>query len=261
MRTFRTLLFALLLALGGCYDNATSGSVGNDVGEANCSIAQLRTLCEDGCYLITSDLICVGRVTTSDKEGNFYRSLFVEDATGGVEVLLGIYNSHSLYPEGTEVALHLDGTAVMKEGEVVQVGLAPESYDLSLREFESQALIDRHIARGTSVEKVAPRVYLLSDLDATLCGQLIEIQNLTHTASLDTECTTLEGYHAFTDESGNTLYTSVSSYADFADSTIPEGRVLLRGVLLHEAVGLGIGRQYVIKPRYEDDIATLPDSY
>ena len=58
----------------------------------NCDISQLYQLCQGGCHTISSDIVCVGRVTSSDSEGNFYRSMFVEDSTAAVEILLGTYN-------------------------------------------------------------------------------------------------------------------------------------------------------------------------
>ena len=71
---------------GGCYDDNSTPASTEFNNSHTCSIAQLQKFCENGCYNITSDIICVGRVTSSDREGNFYRSIVIEDDSGGLEI-------------------------------------------------------------------------------------------------------------------------------------------------------------------------------
>ncbi|MBR2049643.1 MAG: hypothetical protein IJ957_02935, partial [Rikenellaceae bacterium] len=39
---------------------------------------------------IREDMIITGRVTSSDEGGNFYRTLTIEDATGALELMVGM---------------------------------------------------------------------------------------------------------------------------------------------------------------------------
>ena len=137
MRNFKPLLLLLLLLFGSCYDRHSEPQAEPLPMVANVQIEQLRQLCANGCYNVVSDIICVGRVTSSDREGNFYRSMFIEDETGAIEIKLGTYNIEAQYPIGLMVAVDLNGCAIMLNNDILQVGLPPQSFDTAPREFEA----------------------------------------------------------------------------------------------------------------------------
>ena len=252
-------IMTLSLLLGGCYDNHDCGAEESFAGGETTSISRLYDIASaTSCHTITSDMVCVGRVTTSDREGNFYRTMFVEDATGGVEVLVGIYDIASQYPEGLEVALHLKDCAIMKRNGVVVAGLPPQSYDNSPREFESQVVIDSHIVRGNSVEPIVPMLTDVATLSVEKCGCSVRIENLRYVPSDTTiEEPRLVGYCRFEDSEGRAVFCYISEYADFANIVAPTTEVALQGILLYENVGGGNGQQFVLKPSCEDDIKVL----
>ena len=242
----------LLLATNSCYDNHKYSTTKEFAELANCDIAQLQQLCKDKCYIINSDLVCVGRVTSSDHEGNFYRSMVIEDGTGGVEILLGTYDIAAQYPIGVMVAIELNGTAIMVKNGVVQIGLPPHSFDSSPREFESQVIIDKHIKRSNSVENIAPLCCNLTTLDTSLCGRFVQVKSLQYSPIEDNE----SDYHRFTDSNANEIFLHISPYANFANLDFPDTDTTIQGILYYENVGLSIGKQYVIQPRFADDITT-----
>lgn len=254
MRIFLTLISLILCV--GCYDNNDDTSKSEFADVATCDIATLRQLCSGGYYPINADMVCVGRVTSSDVEGNFYRSLFVEDETGGVELKLGIYNISSQYPLGLQVALRLKGTAVALDAGVVQIGLPPYSYDTKLREFESQVVIDKHLCRSNSIASIEPLICNIASLDISLCGRFVRIENISCSPLVDEGEPMMTGYHRFVDGKGDAIFIYTSSYADFADMQIPTSEIDIQGILCYETVGMGIGKQFVIKPRFADDVAT-----
>ena len=256
----RIAIFALVVWCAcGCYDNHNdSNTPFSEV--ANFSIAELRELGAHGCYTIDSEKVSLGRITSSDSEGNFYRSLFLEDESGGAEILLGTYNTSSQYPIGLLVALHLNGMAVMVEDGVLRVGLPPQKHDSAPRDMEAQSVIDAHLVRSQSVEEPQPTICKIEDLHLAMCGRFVRIEGLEYSAPNSKEGDTLEGYRAFADSEGKLIYSSVSEYATFADMAIPTENISLQGILSYEAVGGGAGRQYTLKPRSKDDF-TLSHSH
>jgi hypothetical protein len=149
----------------------------------------------------------------------------------------------------------------MHENGVMQVGLPPQSFDSAPREMEAQEVIDKHIIRSNSVEPTTPLSCHINSLNHSLCGRFIRIDNRHHSPLPDREeCTTLSGYHRFTDIENNAIFSYISPYADFANKEIPTSGISLQGILYYETVGMGIGGQYVIKPRFEDDISISDDT-
>ena len=72
---------------------------------ANTSIKALKALhtTAQAYDIITSDLIISGVVVADDKSGNLYKQLFIEDSTGGLQVLLDAASLYGTYPVGRRI--------------------------------------------------------------------------------------------------------------------------------------------------------------
>lgn len=198
---------------------------------------------------------CVGYVTSTDRAGNFYHKLIIEDGTGALEILIGTHLTASQYPIGTLIELRLEGLATMLNNGVVEVGLAPQSFDNQPRPMEAKEIIDQHLIRCGKVENVEPLNCAITELEESLCGRLITISSLCHTPLEGyEEEATMVGYHRFTDSEGNAIFTHVSDYADYANGDIPTSESSITGILYHESVGMNIGRHFVIRTRTANDI-------
>lgn len=246
-------ILPLLLLFGGCSDRGGEGDGDASLPLSNTSLATLRTLAVGGCFRIDREIVCEGRVTTTTAEGNFYRTLFVEDESGGVEILLGLYDADATYPEGLYVVLQLYGTAVMVKNGVVQVGLPPTSYDDEPREMESQVVIDKHILRGDSVVPIEPKRCGIEELSESMCGTLVCVSGLRYAPIVEDEKSLLSGMCRFVDSEGAMLYSYVSEYANFATEPIPDGEVAICGILSYEYVGEVSQHYFVVTPRRLSD--------
>ena len=252
------IYIVILVTAVGCYDSHTTPLPKEHIHSENCNIEKLRQICGKGYHTISTEMICTGVVTSSDNEGNFYRSIVVEDLTGGIEVLLGTYNTAAQYPIGLEVDIVLNGTAIMVENGVLTVGLPPLGHDLRPREFGSQAVIDNHIIRSNSVKEIEPLSCDIPSLAPSLCGRFIRIDDLVHTPYEEFD----EGdYRRLTDGNSNEVFVYISSYAEFADIDISGSKLSVQGVLYYETINAEIGDQYTIKPRSKDDFSTTGTAF
>lgn len=132
---------------------------------------QLKTWC----WEVSEDLWIRGRVTTSDRSGNFYKSFYIQDdANGpGLEVKIGRTSLHNDYKVGQEVYISLDGLAVGEYGwatrnerysrggqGTIQLGLKdPQQIKYSTSYIEDQYIIDRHVFRCdvNDLQPIKPR--------------------------------------------------------------------------------------------------------
>lgn len=53
--------------------------------------------------VINDDIVIAGRVISSDKSGNFYKQIFIQDETGGIEIKLGKNSLYNEYKPGQMV--------------------------------------------------------------------------------------------------------------------------------------------------------------
>ena len=243
-----------LVAATACYNRFEAPSEESSLQAATTDIAALRSLATSKVERIDEPMVVSGRVTSSDEEGNFYLSFFIEDATGAAEILAGIYNLHSSYPRGVEVSVSLQGCAIMLDDGVLKIGLPDATNAYEPAELLSPALLGKHVGRGTAIVEPQPRCVTIESLCEAMCGMLIEVEALRYEPIGD-ETLTMAGYKRFVDGAGHEIYCSTSEYAEFADRTIPSGEVTLRGILLYENVGNHVGKKWVIKPIAWSDIA------
>ena len=234
MRAVPALLVFIMVVATGCYNRHSLPSESSFAEAPNCTMADIRLLAEQGCTTIQ----------------NFYRTLFIEDESGAVELLLGGYNMHSIYPLGLEVAVKLEGLAVALKDGVVQVGLPPESYDLTPREIGAQQLIAKHLVRGASLAPIEPFACDVESLDPSLCGRLVSLRNLLH-SPIDEETE----YFRYVDDNQQQICLYISQHSSLS---APDSLAALTGILSYCVIG---GEEaYVLTPRFEDDFKSSCNS-
>ena len=138
--------------------------------EANCKIADLVAMYPGpGKPLkIDEDIIIEGKVVSDDKPGNFYKSIFIQDETGGIEVKIGRNGLYNDYKLGQTIYVKCKGLTLgcygHKDGNyggngMVQIGYSPNATgDYETSYMESPLIIDMHVIKGPLGEPVKPMV-------------------------------------------------------------------------------------------------------
>lgn len=140
-----------------------------------------------------------GRIITTDQPGNFYKSLYIQDATGGMEIKLGRNGLYNDYHEGQMLYIRLEGLTLGEYGYktgnyggngMVQIGFDGTGTDYETAYLQVPFLIDTHILKGdiTDIEPVTPAVISASQLpgqNGTLAtcpyiGKLVTLKGLTY---------------------------------------------------------------------------------
>lgn len=108
----RGLLCGAVLSLfsAGCYDDAGTPATTIETPPATTTLAELHRLYAGRTVRIESDIFVRGRVVTSDRAGNFYRTLVLEEQGAAAELMAGIDGLHNVYPEGCELTVGLRGS-------------------------------------------------------------------------------------------------------------------------------------------------------
>lgn len=128
---------------------------------------------------ILKGAVIKGVVSTTDQPGNFYKSFYIQDETGGLEIKLGKNGLYNDYLPGQTVYVKLDGLTLgmygYKTGNyggmgMVQIGFADPSGEYETSYMEIAYLIDRHIFRGNPDElhPVQPKVISEAELPNAL---------------------------------------------------------------------------------------------
>ncbi len=150
-------------------------------------------------WTIDKNIVISGIVSTTDKPGNFYKSFYIQDETGGIEIKIGkngLYNDYlpgqRIYIDCRDLCLGMYGYKAGNYGGngMIQLGFTDPSGEYETSYLENSLLIDSHVFKGEVEMKggVEPVVLDLKDFPAAnatqntnhYIGKLVTIKNLTY---------------------------------------------------------------------------------
>lgn len=258
----RLLLAILCFVLVGCYNASDEPRIETNFPLKTTTIANLKKqIVGTHASLIEEDVVVVGRVISSDRDMNFYRSIVVDDGTAAVEVMMGITPLAAAYPEGLKVALRLEGCYIAYQRGIAVVGTLAEEYDAYVVDYlASPEAVDRVVVRSTNVEVQSPRAIAMSELTKSDCGRLVRVDGVHLVAStsvVEDEGDVMEdarwrGYSLFKNIAGDSIAVYTRDYARFANDAIPHGELSLSGIMEWTKYDGG-NECYLIKMRYAED--------
>ena len=220
---------------------------------ANTSIKSLKALhTVSGAYnVITTDLIISGTVVADDKSGNLYKQLFIEDSTGGLQILLDANSLYGTYPVGRKVFIKCNGLTISDYNGTMELGIKATVAGLPSLEGIPANLVNQYVVGGSLNNPVVPHVVTLAQLTTNMqdryLGTLIQLDNFAFT-NLNTTYSDTSAYKSTVNLdikncSNQTVIVRTSAYADFAGQKVAQGR----GTIYAIYTTFGSTRQLILR--------------
>lgn len=187
---------------------------------------------------VEHDLYIRGRIVSNDESGNVYKTIAIQDETGGVAIGVNATGVYSFLPMGQTVIMNLNGLDFGAYSNMPEIGTAYEndSYGMQLGRI-SQKKFEEHIRLvgmpdPTAVQPKVMTESALKNLIPTDYPLYVKLEGVTFADA--------GRPYAPTDGATEDRYVSVgnqqvdcrcSSYSNFAQDTIPTGRVNVTGLL------------------------------
>ncbi|MEE4176426.1 MAG: DUF5689 domain-containing protein [Bacteroides sp.] len=202
----------LLLAFAGCQKDDVDHPPLNEIDQDKIlTIQELRDLYTGQSVHFGEDYNVFGVITTDEGSGNFYRSHYIQDQTGAINIRLDSGVSLAM---GDSVRLSLKGTILSAYNNMLQVDSVIYGKNLITQE------------RGIVVE---PRIVTIPEiLSGGMQGQLIKLENVqfasgelnnTYANALDQ----LSENRDLEDCNGNRIIVRTSGFATFAGTQVAQG--------------------------------------
>ena len=187
-----------------------------------------------GAKIIEADIIVEGYVVSSDKSGNIYKSISIQDKpenpTAAIKISINQTNIYTKYNVGRKIYVKLKGLAVGYSFGSVQIGVATGDGLAGILGSE----LDKYIVRSCEVAEIIPKKVAIEYLNKSMLEMLIEIENVQFKSgdlgkaygnadNTETVNRALES----TDNSCNFLNEVIlrnSGYASFKNNLLPEGK-------------------------------------
>ena len=201
---------------------------------ANTSIKTLKALhTVAGAYnVITTDLIISGTVVADDKSGNLYKQLFIEDSTGGLQVLLDANSLYGTYPVGRKVFIKCNGLCITDYNGTMELGVKATVAGLPSNQGIPANLVNQYVVGGSLNNPVVPHVVTLAQLTTGMqdryLGSLIQLDGFAF-SNINTTYSDTSSYKSTVNLdikncSNQTVIVRTSAYADFAGQKVAQGR-------------------------------------
>lgn len=131
-----------------------------------------------GATVIKADVIIEGYVVSSDRSGNIYKSISIQDKpenpTSAIKISIDKTNLYTKYDVGRKIYIKLKGLAVGYSFGSIQIGQAVGTGLTRISAFE----VNNHIFRSCEVAEIIPKKVTISELNKDLLEMLIEIENV-----------------------------------------------------------------------------------
>lgn len=244
MKKLRNIALPLLasLALFACekdYDAPLLTEPEYTGPEANITIKDLRAqtaaATQDAPVVLTQEQVLKAVVTANDESGNIFKKIYLEDATGAIEMEVDQGSVYNYYPVGQTVYIDLKGLSISVYGDEQQLG-HPEGYlyRTPWKEFEKHVIRDGWANPENAKPLELDDISVINADPETYKFKLVTLKGVTFqnggTAIFAPEDSKGQE-EAITDAHGNTLVVRTSGYANFAANKLPKGKGNLTGIL------------------------------
>ena len=148
------------------------------------TIAEVKAMYETGPVTFTEDFYIKGQVSTSDREGNFYRGFYIQDETSGIEIKVGKTGMYNFYKPAQWVYILCKGLTLGDYEGAKQIGKEDITGEYESTYMDIQMLIDRHVLKGEIGEPVdtldlsGKSIYSGSKVIEEYVGKLVKIDGL-----------------------------------------------------------------------------------
>jgi len=194
------------------------------------TIAQLKAMLDGDLKEITDSVIVKVTVSANDKSGNIYKTLYVQDASGAIELKLDATNLFNDYPVGTNLFISAKGMYLGDYHGVVQLG---GEYNGAVGRLDG-ALIKYHLFKAGDEGEVSVKEVKIADITDADIDQIVKLSNVQF-ASDDAGKTysdaSASANRTLMDTLGNVIIVRSSNYADFAQNVTPNGMGEITAVL------------------------------
>jgi hypothetical protein len=252
------MMVATAITFSACkksYDNPPAAA--DPALVANTSIKALKAMHTGaGVYdVITTDIIISGTVVADDKSGNLYKQLYIQDATGGLQILLDANSLYGTYPVGRKIFIKCNGLCISDYNKTMELGVKAIVAGAPSLEGIPANLISKYIVGGSLNNPVVPKVVTWADLGGTgttnmqdpLIGTLIQLDDYRFAITTGTYSDT-SVYKSTVNRDINscgsqTLIVRTSAYSNFAGVPVAQGR----GSILAMYTVFGNTRQLILR--------------
>lgn len=239
---FVTLILTLSFTFNSCVKDEfdtppTETTDPNITADQIISLGEVLAKWETGKYVkIDLDKYVKGIVVSDDGDGNFYKSLVVEDESSdyGINLIVDEVEMHNVYPVGRRVYIHLRDLWISDYNGLPQIGYGPvvDNGQTEMSRIPS-SLMRKIIIPGKAGNVVTPFEANINELGELRLNTLIKLNDVEFSNLGDTYASvggTSTANRTIVNCNGDEIILRTSDFASFAGETVAQGKGSIIGV-------------------------------
>ena len=227
----------IIFLSASCFKQAANAADIIGFNDSIISIKNFRKLHTMGmAELIAHPISIQGTVVANDEHDNIYKSICIQDNTGGIMVQLDGLSLYQTFPIGTVVKINTQNLFITDYRRMLQIVASVDSSNGSLLTAGIPSpLIPKFIKIVDDNAPITPITVNFKNLGDSLQGRLIQINGVEFSA-LDTAQTFADKKNKIGVSrslkfcTGGTIYLRTSGYADFAGVKTQKGNGIVIGI-------------------------------
>ncbi len=269
MKKFFSYLPILLLGFGllfsGCiddkFDEPPIDGEDPDITTTH-TIAEVLNMWQPGNIVeITDDVVFSGIVVSSDEAGNFYKTLVIEDETGGIRLSIDQSGLHTSYPLFRRVFVKAKGLYIGDYHDLptIGAGIGTNSQGNPIIERIPSAVLGEYVLKGKKNQPSPIREKTIAEVTLSDVNRLVRLKDVEFIAGDTLKAMADNNFSAnrtLTDCLDNTIDMRNSNYADFADAPVPSKHGTVDAVVGIYNGGLQLGISYYEDINFTEDRCT-----
>ncbi len=181
---------------------------------------------------ITEDYVIKGKVISNDAYGNIYRTMYIQDESGAIEVKLGISGIYNEYKVGQTVYVKTKGLVLGNYRYMLSLGMPSVDDGYANGYMDVRTVIDAHVFKGERTRLTREDTLVVSspsDLTDDDLGRLVRIEGLVSRYGSVKINGSTDIYPSFLEQVG-TVYTNY----DY-ESVIADWKTYREALMQHQA--------------------------
>ena len=201
-------------------------------GQANTTIAELKAMHVPGeLDSVLAHVVISGFVVSNDNAGNYYQTLTIQDATGGIEIKINNSRLYNTYALGQKVFVECKGLLMGDYGGMEQLGWSGNNNHVG--NIADSAQSKYLFLDGFALDTVKPIMITdYAQLSSALVCKFVKFENVSFVPADTGE---VWAGNTATNRTlqinGGTVLVRTSNRANFNENLVPSGTGTIQGVL------------------------------
>lgn len=221
------------------------------------SIAALKEMYVDRPATINEEVSIRGKVVSSDQYGNFYKTVCVQDDSGGIAIMVDMEMYFRTFNIYGEVTVYCNSLTLGTYGGEIRLGVLSADGTNTVTYISGDYILSA-IRAGEDFTEVVPEVVPISGLSPRHINTYVRIDDVQFEEAGGGVAWCREGEdtnRTLVDIEGNRLDVRTSRYARFADRVLPEGSGYICGVLGY------FNGSFQLRVKSESDVAMRSERF